>query len=224
MNRRLLLIGLALMLLVAIVGCGVNEAGEGALGGDNEEAGIIEEEYELTEDGIIQPGLAREIIAQRADELLEAIAAKDGEAMAEFVHRVKGVRFSPYAFVSLEEDQVFDKEGMQDFFRDDNIYLWGIYDGIGDEINLTHGEYYDEFIYTWDFKNAEEVGYNEVLSGGNTIENQFEVYENPIIVEYYFPGLFPEDGAMDWKGLRLVFEQYEGEWVLVGIIHSQWTI
>ena len=56
------------------------------------------------------------------------------------------------------------------------------------------------------------------------LENQFEVYDNPIIVEYYFPGFNPEYEGMDWKSLRLVFEQYEDNWYLVGIIHNQWTI
>lgn len=56
------------------------------------------------------------------------------------------------------------------------------------------------------------------------LENQFEVYENPIIVEYYFSGFDPEYEGIDWRSLRLVFEQYEGSWKLVGIINNQWTI
>ena len=213
MGKRLLLIGLALVLVMGVAGCELNggsmTTGEG---------------YQLTEDGIIEPGSAKGIIEQSADRLIRAIGDKDAKTIAEFVHPTKGLRFTPYAYVSLEEDVVFSKEEIMDFFEDENVYLWGIYDGRGNEIHLTPSEYYEEFIYTKDFKNAEEVGYNEVLSGGNTIENQFEVYENPIIVEYYFPGTVPEYGGTDWKGLRLVFEQYEGEWKLVGVIHSQWTI
>ena len=56
------------------------------------------------------------------------------------------------------------------------------------------------------------------------LENQFEIYDNPIVVEYYFPGFNPEYEGMDWKSLRLVFEKYEDSWKLVGIIHNQWTI
>ena len=37
------------------------------------------------------------------------------------------------------------------------------------------GEYYHRFIYSADFVNAEQIGYNEVLSFGNMLENQFEV-------------------------------------------------
>ena len=33
------------------------------------------------------------------------------------------------------------------------------------------------------FTKADQVGYNEVLSRGNILENQFEVYHKPIIVD-----------------------------------------
>ena len=205
--KRILLIGLIFLLLVSFTGCLVGKV-----------------EYELNEAGIIKPEVAEKVIAQKAKTLITAIAEQDAETISEFVHPSKGVRFTPYTSVDLEGDLVFTKVEMRDFFEDQKVYFWGLYDGIGSEILLTPSEYYQEFIYSRDFKNAEEVAYNEVLSQGNAVENQFEVYEKPIVVEYYFPGEHPEYGDMDWKGLRLVFEQVKGEWLLVGIIHSQWTI
>jgi hypothetical protein len=56
------------------------------------------------------------------------------------------------------------------------------------------------------------------------VENQFEVYEKAIIVEYYFSGIEPQYEGLDWQSLRLVFQENEGSWCLVGIIHNQWTI
>ena len=190
---------------------------------DNEE-NTAKIEYELTEEGIIKSEYAVKIIEETADKLINAISAKDSESISGFVHPVKGVRFTPYTNVSVENDVIFNQEESKNFFNDNKIYLWGYYDGKGDEISLTPSEYYNEFIYTDDFKNAEDIGYNEVLSGGNMAENQYEVYENAIVVEYYFPGFNPDFGGADWKSLRLVFEEYEGAWKLVGIIHNQWTI
>jgi len=176
------------------------------------------------ETDIIKPETAKEIIKETADKVIDAISIKDAKTISDYVHPVKGVRFTPYTYVSVENDIVFQKEEMKNFFEDKNIYLWGYYDGTGDEINLTPGDYYKKFIYSEDFKNAEQIGYNEVLSAGNMLENQFEVYDNPIVVEYYFPGFNPDYAGMDWQSLRLVFEQYEGSWYLAGIIHNQWTI
>lgn len=159
-----------------------------------------------------------------AQQLIRAWSVKDAETIAQYVHPKQGVRFTPYTYVNLEQDQVLDSEAMKKFFEDEQSYLWGYYDGKGNDIYLTPNEYYAEFVYSHDFINAEEVGYNRVLSSGNMLENQFEVYQDPIVVEYYFSGFNPDYYGMDWRSLRLVFEEYHGSWYLVGIIHNQWTV
>ena len=113
--------------------------------------------------------------------MIDAISDKDMKTVSKFVHPTKGLRFTPYTSVSLKDDVVFSVVEVEGFFNDKNIYLWGYYDGIGDEILLTPREYYEEFIYTKDFKNIEDVGYNEVLSGGNAVENQFEYMKTPLL-------------------------------------------
>lgn len=180
--------------------------------------------YELNEEGIIKSEVAKEVIEDTAYELINAIKNKDADVIANYVHPVKGVRFTPYTTVSMEKDIIFNKEDMLNFFKDETLYVWGYYDGIGDEIELSPSQYYEKFIYSEDFMQTDEIGYNEVLSSGNTLENQFKVYENSIVVEYYIPEINPEFEGLDWQSLRLVFEEYEGNWKLVGIIHNQWTI
>lgn len=179
---------------------------------------------ELNEDGIITSKIAKEAIIDVTAKVLAAISNKDFKTLADYVHPEKGVRFTPYTNVSLDRDVVFTKNDIGNFFENQTKYLWGYYDGSGFEMSLTPSQYYEEFIYTSDFLNAEEIGYNEVLSSGNISENQFEVYENAIVVEYYFPGFDPNFGGADWQSLRLVYQLYDNEWKLVGIIHNQFTI
>lgn len=181
-------------------------------------------EYELTEEGIIKPEIAKQIIEDTADKTIKSISSKDFQTLSQLTHPVKGVRFTPYTQVSVDNDVVLNTEEIKNFFNDEEIYIWGSYDGSGMEIELSKTDYYEKFIYTADFINPEEIGYNVVLSSGNMTENQFEVYENSIVVEYYFSGFNPDFGGADWQSLRLVFEEYENEWKLVGIIHNQWTI
>lgn len=235
MAKKILLVTILIALTINVVACNVdtdnkdtpqnennnivgNENGEKDSNKSNSEV-----EYELTEEGIIEPEFAEMIIGEISNELIEAINIKDFETVSEFVHPVKGARFTPYTYVSLDSDIVFNQVEIENFFNDQDVYIWGIYDGIGDDISLTPSQYYEKFIYTNDFKNAEEIGYNRVLSMGNMIENQFEVYDNAIVVEYYFSGFNPDYEGMDWRSLRLVFQQYQSDWKLVGIIHNQWT-
>ena len=184
----------------------------------------IDKELLYDEKGIIKPEYAEKIIKETADKVIQALKAKDAQAISGFVHPEKGLRFTPYTSVDLKQDLVFSAEEVRNFFADRKKYMWGYYDGTGDEIILTPAEYYDVFVYSNDFSNAEKIGYNEVLSYGNAVENQFEAYPGSIIVEYYFSGFDPKYEGMDWQSLRLVFEEYKGGWKLTGIIHNQWTI
>lgn len=189
----------------------------------NEEVIYPDRDYELNDEGIIKAEVAKEVIEKTSEGVIKALKNKDTGFLADYVHPLKGVRFTPYTTVSLENDLVFSQEGMKNFFED-KTYTWGYYDGSGEEIQLTPSDYYEQFVYSEDFINAPEIGYNEVLTSGNMVENQFEVYDNAIVVEYHIPEVNPEFSGLDWQSLRLVFEEYEGNWKLVGIIHNQWTI
>lgn len=92
---------------------------------------------------------------------MNALKNKDAKALADYVHPEKGVRFTPYTRVSPENDMIVSKEDILVFFEDENLYLWGYYDGSGEEIKLTPAQYYDEFVYSEDFINAKEIGYNQ---------------------------------------------------------------
>ncbi len=90
---------------------------------------------------IIQSEKAKDFIAKRAEKVIKTIASKDFETLSEYVHPDKGVRFTPYTYVSIKNDIVFGKEKVDDFFQDNNIYLWGNYDGSGEPIRLTPSKY-----------------------------------------------------------------------------------
>jgi hypothetical protein len=144
------------------------------------------------------------------------------DRLSAFVHPRLGVRFSPYAYVH-DSHLVFSPEKVKNLLADKTVYTWGVSDGSGLPINLTFKEYYDRYIYDQDFANADEVGYNERLGYGNMIDNSMEFYPESNIVEYHFPGFDSKLQGMDWRSLRLVFQQGDDNWYLVGIIHSEWT-
>lgn len=178
---------------------------------------------QYSEEGLIPPEEAGRLIKSTSDACIAALRDKDMDALSSYVHPEKGVRFTLYSYVDKDEDLVFDREDIKGFMEDQNVYLWGYFDGTGDPVKMTPQEYYNRFIYDRDFADADEVGYNTVLSAGSTLNNQVEVYEDPIIVEYYFPGFDPQYEGMDWESLSLIFEEYEGTWYLAGIVSNRWT-
>jgi hypothetical protein len=177
-----------------------------------------------------QVGSANEAIAARAVESIMALRNRDLRALAQLVHPDKGVRFSPYAYVRTgaeppeDRDQVFRAEQVGGLLADPTVYGWGRYDGSGLPIELTSEAYYERFVYDVDFAHPQVVGYNEAIGHGNTINNIETAYPDGVFVEYHFQGFDPQFEGLDWRSLRLVFDQKGDTWYLVGIVHAEWTI
>ena len=174
----------------------------------------------------LSPEQAQKLIEKQAKNVILAIKSRKMDVLAKYVDPERGLRFSPYAFVHIgdKEDIVFSASQIKQFFSDRSKYVWGVYNGSGEPIEMTPEEYFNRFVYNVDFATAKSISYNKILGHGNVVENQFTVYPKSIIVEYYFPGFDPKYEGMDWQSLRLVFERSKGVWYLIGIIHNEWTI
>lgn len=172
--------------------------------------------------GIIPPARAKRIIAGRAREAVTALKNRDLRRLAALVHPDKGVRFTPYNYIDPKHDLVLHRSQLKSLMTSRKRYLWGEYDGSGDPIRLTFRRYHKRFIYDWDFANAKEINYSREAKDISDYDNAYKSYPGAIIVEYFNPGTV--ESGMDWSALRLVFEQKNGTWYLVGIIHNEWTI
>lgn len=171
------------------------------------------------------PGLApgNEAVIRRGLEIAGYIRDDNWAALAGTVHPDKGVTFTPYSSVS-GSDLTFSPEEVAAFGNDSREYQWGPYDGSGFPIRLTAAEYFLRFVNNVDYTNAPFVAVDRVMSSGNAVENVADAYPHARFVELYYDGLDPADEGFDWCALKLVLEPVEGVPMLVGIIHSEWTI
>lgn len=163
-------------------------------------------------------------IISTAIDLMELIKDKDMNALSQYVHPTLGVRFSPYFNVDTQTDQIFTAAQAAGLMQNNQVVNWGVYDGSGEPMDLNFSDYYDKFIYDQDFLNPELIGNNFVIGKGNMEDNVAVAYPNGQFVEFHFSQFDPQYEGIDWESLRLVFEQYNNTWYLVGIIHGQWTI
>ena len=189
-------------------------------------------EHEGTSGWVNSGYLARQVgwvddpVAARAAEAIMALKDGDMKTLSGLIHPGKGLRFSPYATVHTGAggDLLFTAGQVQGLMADATVYQWGLYDGSGNPIDLTFRNYYGEFVYDVDFARPDVVGFDQVVGQGNSIDNTATAYPNGVMVEYHFEGFDPQYAGMDWRSLRLVFEEQGGIWYLVGIVHDQWTI
>lgn len=163
-------------------------------------------------------------LLDRAGQVLEALKSENYAALSRLVHPELGVTLTPYSTVDPTCDNVLTQAGVARLSTDDTVYTWGLYDGSGEPIRCTGQEYFDRYVFNVDYTEAPQVGIDTVLISGNALENVEVAYEDARFVEYHFPGIDPAREGFDWCSLKLVFEVWNNDWYLVGMIHSEWTV
>jgi len=165
----------------------------------------------------------KKAIKELSDKVVDYLNKKDMNKLSGNVHPEKGVRFSQYGRVHIKEHKNFKAEQVKVLLNDTKKYVWGAYEGSGDNIELTPKEYLEKFVFNKSYETA-KFSYNEKLSqSGYSDDFQETVYPNSIMTEYYFKGKDPDVGGLDWTSLRFIFDLYKDNWYLVGIISNQQT-
>lgn len=170
-------------------------------------------------------------VTGQAEAVLEHLTREDWSALAPYVHPERGVLIAAYTYVEPGENVVLTRDEVASIGADTTTRLWGHQDGTGFPINMTAAEVFDEYILDRDFRDAERGEPNEVIRSGSMINNVPEAFIDSTVeypdevafVEYSLEGS-DEYGGMDWASLRLVFQQEDESWFLIGIVRDRWTI
>lgn len=166
--------------------------------------------------------ISQQTLKQQALRIQRALANKDFARITNDIHPTRGVRFSMYAYVRPETDKVFSREQFAQYLQQSKIrFTWGEKDGTGDLLVTPLPTYLDTWIDASKFNNA-SISVNEFQHSGNMINNLKKIYPNSEVVEFYHKGS-EEYAGMDWRIMRLVFEEYQGKRYLVAIVNEQWT-
>lgn len=160
-----------------------------------------------------------------AAQVVESLAAKDFDRLADLVDPERGVLFSPYTLVAPKGQVSLSREDLRKIASGERIVrTWDLYDASALPIHLSFREYLDRFVYDAPFATDGQAAVNERQGGGTTLDTTGKIWPEGRVVEYYFPGSDPERQGTDWRSLRLVFEESGGRWWLVGVVHDEWTI
>ncbi len=166
--------------------------------------------------------VSQQTLRQQALRIQRALANDDFARITNDIHPTRGVRFSMYAYVRPESDKVFSREQYAQYLNESNIrFTWGELDGTGNLLVTPLPEYLDTWVDADKF-NESIVSMNEFKQNGNTINNLKKIYQNSDVVEFYDKGS-DKYGGMDWRIMRLVFDEYQDQRYLVAIVNDQWT-
>ncbi|MDR2238752.1 MAG: hypothetical protein LBE92_21775 [Chryseobacterium sp.] len=156
------------------------------------------------------------------DEVLQTLKSKDYKTFASYIHPEKGVRFSMYAMVDPKGDKQFSRVDFEKYLPSKTLFTWGLLDGSGDPYQATLTNYLSKWVFSKDFT-ASQYSVNKFHAGGNSLNNLKEIYPGDDFTENYIKGS-EKNGEMDWKTIRLVWEEVQGKYYLVAVVNDQWTI
>lgn len=132
----------------------------------------------------------------------------------------QGLTIAPFTFVgdetvTLTADQVWNEE--------EKVRTWGFETGTGDPIMSSLTDYLAALAARTAITSTAEIGYDELIGGGNTINNLEQIFPGATVVEYYHPGT-DFYGGLDWTSVRFVFVEEDGGLVLRALVSDQWEI
>ena len=229
MRRTILLPALALvggLALGTLLGGGLFSASQGLNGGTRSSITVAQAVTSSASAVPTAPPLDtgnNDILLERSESALELLKAEDYTGLSALIHPEKGLTLTPFSTVSAEYDRTLSSQEVSVLSEDEETYVWGVMDGSGMPIRSTCDAYFDRFVFNADYTQAPEVGIDTVLMSGNALENVADAYPQARFVDYSFPGIAPEKNGYDWCSLKLVFEPWQNNWYLVGLIHSEWT-
>ncbi|MFS0674737.1 ankyrin repeat domain-containing protein [Ornithinibacillus sp. 179-J 7C1 HS] len=170
-----------------------------------------------------QPG-----IAEHAETIFNLIADKNMTELAKHVHPEKGVLISPFLQLksrpwSEEIDPItFPADNIPSLLEDTTEYRWGYHGGSGLPIDMTPAEFFEDYVYTKQGPDALYVN-QQTLNGPEFFTDYVRKdFPDAHMVQYTFNETVPGDD-LSWVQLTLIFEPYNDEWKLVGILHNAWT-
>lgn len=154
-------------------------------------------------------------------ETLSAIEEQDYSALATYVHPEAGVTFTPSATVDRNSNLTFSSEELTKAAQGTNTYVWGTSTNTATPINLTLSDYFASYVWDRDYSASPRISLDTTQVSGNALDNTLESYPDSHYVEFYCPD---PNGQAQWSTLRLVYQWYDHQWYLVGIVHSAWNL
>lgn len=155
--------------------------------------------------------------------VVRALQERDYAALAGYIHKERGLTITPYSTVS-EQDLTFKPSQVKNFSENGEKYVWGMVPGANELIRMTAEEFISGYICDVDYTQAPKISIDKINITGNALENVTEAYPDCRFVEFTFPGLDASYEGLDWCSLKVVFAPSNSRWLLVGLIHSQWTV
>lgn len=167
-------------------------------------------------------------IIEHADSIFNLLAENNMKELSSHVHPEKGILIAPFLqvksnFISENhEPLIFKAEEIPLLLQDTTVYRWGDHAASGLPIEMTPADFFDRYLYTKAQPDTFFVNQQNLSGPEFFTETIRDVFPGAHMVQYSFYETVEGDD-LSWMQLTLIFEEYQGEWKLVGMLHNEWT-
>lgn len=160
---------------------------------------------------------------EAAEAVRRGLLAETGPGIPRDYMPNEGVVISSHAFIAEApaDRQVVTTQDLA--VGRDEERMWGYTDGVGRPILETVDEWFAGYRRNVALLEPDEIGVDERVGLGNTIDNLAVSFPDSAIVELHRAGR-GQLSDFNWSSIRLAFELRDREWKLVAITSDTWTV
>jgi len=153
-------------------------------------------------------------------DFIEAISTKDSDLLDQIIDPERGLRIRRHWW---NPEVMISGEQLVQLFESEERYDWGVADGSGDPIDGTFAEVILPLLER-DMIPAQEIGCNEILSGGTAgiVQLPFP-YESVNFYSLYRPAS-PDEIEFNWGAWVVGIEKVLDSYFVSYLVHFEWEI
>lgn len=150
-----------------------------------------------------------------ANKIISAIIDKDFITLSKYVDKEEGLIISLFPVIAVNNVTVFSTREVEDFSNTKKEYKWGIEEGSGETFISTPQKFFQLFMDV-PLSRISKVGLNKMITDPGYTENQWVIFPDSIVIEYYIDPS-PDYSGMDWLSVRLILKSRGDSYSLVGL-------
>lgn len=218
MNKRTIRILSYVVLILSISACQQEQSNQ------TEEPTSEKKDEKQKDNSITNENLDEEktslTLEEIAIEICDLLKEEEFLKIEKHINSDNQILFSPYLYIDEKNSQTLTLSEWKKLYDSEEKQNWGIWDGVGGDVELTAKEYYNRFIMRGDYCEGGELSIDSLFEKGSALNNISDVFPASSFVSFFIPPDDADLAQMSWKTLIFVFNE---EKKLVAIVNHEWT-
>lgn len=175
----------------------------------------------------------KEDLVKKSAMLLPLLQKKDFSSLVPFVHPVKGLMIAAQARIEMGDDYPVRTISVTDlprFLENTKKTIWGSRGATGMPIEMTAKDFWEKIMFRRKVTPSLKYTFDTVQATDMNDEGIKEQLQKRFPGSHFVDYLLPEvssENVLEYErqaSFRLIFEEYQGRWYLVGLMLDQFTI